>query len=323
MSLLNIGTRCTSCPSVDFLPLTCPDCLGPFCSLHIQTHECPESASSSSQSTQSQEVGKVKRRRVRCPIQGCGKVTIQAVAGVEDDEGVGKEVRCEGCGVAFCVCHRQQDQHSCPAPSSHTARERATQERKERAQQILQLHFPGTTSKPRPTLPPQKDVDIKRKLPSTTVDQTVTSSSSSSSSASKLHEPRDVSVEDKEGVKVVKTTTKAAKIHQLHLRKLRSLAEPLERPKGVEEMRYFEWCLCTDHGKVKSWLYTGKWEGEVQRGAIACDTSCGKLLDLLISKTKVKRPGDPLDTSSVSLIQHQKIQLMLSELGFDVPREPA
>ncbi|RXK40894.1 hypothetical protein M231_01742 [Tremella mesenterica] len=222
----------------------------------------------------------------------------QAVAGVEDDEGVGKEVRCEGCGVAFCVCHRQQDQHSCPAPSSHTARERATQERKERAQQILQLHFPGTTSKPRPTLPPQKDVDIKRKLPSTTVDQTVTSSSSSSSSASKLHEPRDVSVEDKEGVKVVKTTTKAEKIHQLRLRKLRSLAEPLERPKGVEKMRYFEWCLCTDHGKVKSWLYTGKWEGEVQRGAIACDTSCGRLLDLLISKTKVKRPTDPLDTSS-------------------------
>jgi hypothetical protein len=120
MSLLAVGARCAVCPLVDFLPFTCPSCAQTYCTDHIHSHTCPGGVDVRS------KVGLSRQgewaRQARCPMKGCERVTIEAIGGVEVDKpsssrtqegrlvnegqgegNVAREVRCPGCGVAFCV----------------------------------------------------------------------------------------------------------------------------------------------------------------------------------------------------------------------------
>lgn len=106
MSLLAPGTRCSSCTLVDFLPLLCPSCDLPFCPNHIYIHQpCSSLGSTSSHGV---AVGKLDRGKKTCEKEGCERETIESVAGVSgrDEEGIiAREVRCEGCGGAFCTSY--------------------------------------------------------------------------------------------------------------------------------------------------------------------------------------------------------------------------
>lgn len=107
MSLLAPGTRCSSCTLVDFLPLLCPSCDLPFCPNHIYIHQpCSSLGSTSSHGV---AVGKLDRGKKTCEKEGCERETIESVAGVsgrDEEEGIiAREVRCEGCGGAFCTSY--------------------------------------------------------------------------------------------------------------------------------------------------------------------------------------------------------------------------
>lgn len=105
MSLLAPGTRCSSCTLVDFLPLLCPSCDLPFCPNHIYIHQPCSSLGSTSYDV---AVGKLDRGKKTCEKEGCERETIESVAGVpgrDEGEGIAREVKCEGCGGAFCTSY--------------------------------------------------------------------------------------------------------------------------------------------------------------------------------------------------------------------------
>lgn len=104
MSLLDIGSRCAFCATVDFLPVSCPTCSQTFCRAHLHSHSCNSSSSLPSQQAGTSCFG----TKAKCERKDCDRPRIEAIAGIEsepevDDAGIAKQVRCPGCGGAFCT----------------------------------------------------------------------------------------------------------------------------------------------------------------------------------------------------------------------------
>lgn len=104
-TVLSIGDRCSApdCNLIDFLPILCPTCSHPFCSSHIHSnlHSCFKSNGKSA-------VLEKFEAQARCPVLGCERRTLESAGRTEGyDEGrreyLGKEIKCEGCGIAFCA----------------------------------------------------------------------------------------------------------------------------------------------------------------------------------------------------------------------------
>lgn len=108
-SLLHIGASCTECHTVDFLPTLCPPCSLVFCSNHISTHKpCSGTGLGYTESNAIAGPSSFRARGV-CEFGGCERMSIEGIgglAGLGQDVGVdkvAKEIRCTGCGGAYCV----------------------------------------------------------------------------------------------------------------------------------------------------------------------------------------------------------------------------
>lgn len=154
--------------------------------------------------------------------------------------------------------HRQQAKHSCPGPLDYTHRSEAALARKSQAQSILAKHFPEAVGRVIPKPPAGRDVQRPRpkspeKLPPSLSQPTVSSNDCTSSSTTIGNEKQ----EDK------KVKTKNEKLYDIHLKKIRSLAVPLDKKQKADgrDRRFFEISL----GEAKlvevdeSWRGNGKW----------------------------------------------------------------
>ncbi|RSH92318.1 hypothetical protein EHS25_008733 [Saitozyma podzolica] len=252
------------------------------------------------------------------PVQGCERVTIESVAGITadaDDGGTGsaqvadiaKEVRCPGCGEAFCVVHRQQAAHACSAPEDFNDRHEAFLSRRTHALEVLARTFPDQAARSIPKPPPQRDV-VRPPSAMTTSrgsDQPPTAVSSSSTTQTQIQDNG-------------KTKSKAEKLYDMHLRKLRSLAKPLDPKRRDGEKRFFEWGI-GDVENARKWADSGKWEGgKLERSWVLQETPTGKVLDLLIAASKTSRP---ISTSPSE--PAQTLSLVCLSSPPDVPRSLA
>jgi hypothetical protein len=149
--------------------------------------------------------------------------------------------------------HRAQVSHDCEAPLEHNARQDAFLERRAKAREIIAAKFPDQKGKVIPKPPPAKDTNkLRPKSPERLPPS--------------LQPPPPAKEEGNNTIKpVVKVKTKAEKVYELELRKLRSLARPLDpklklkaglRP-GEEGRRFFQWGVGTGD-EVKQWLVGGK-----------------------------------------------------------------
>ena len=67
-------------------------------------------------------------------------------------------------------------------------------------------------------------------------------------------------------IEAKKTKTRAEKMHEIQLRKLRSLAKPLDPKQRDGEKRFFEWAMALDQtGAIKAWRETGRWDTKTER----------------------------------------------------------
>lgn len=109
MSLLDIGKACNVCSTVDFLPFTCPYCSLTLCRAHVHSHQCQAGPGTAATTTTEQNptAGPSSfRRQAFCEVMRCERPSIEAIGGREGDllgEGVAKQVRCGGCGGAYCT----------------------------------------------------------------------------------------------------------------------------------------------------------------------------------------------------------------------------
>jgi hypothetical protein len=101
MSLLDVGKACYKCSTIDFLPITCPSCSHTFCRTHIHSHGCTLSTTE----VNAQAGPSSFAKKVTCDYGTCGRARIEAIAGVVEVGGVGKQVRCSGCQGAFCTMY--------------------------------------------------------------------------------------------------------------------------------------------------------------------------------------------------------------------------
>ena len=63
-----------------------------------------------------------------------------------------------------------------------------------------------------------------------------------------------------------KRKTTAEKMYDIHVRKLRSLAKPLDgKQRPIEERRFFEWTVDLEGKGIKGWGESGKYEGKLER----------------------------------------------------------
>ena len=102
MSLLEVGKACSRCFTIDFLPFTCPSCSLTFCRSHVHSHGC----SLPTTTEHNAEAGPSSfNRKITCDYTGCSRPRIEAIAGIEHDEGerIAKQVRCNTCKGAFCT----------------------------------------------------------------------------------------------------------------------------------------------------------------------------------------------------------------------------
>ncbi|WVO14803.1 hypothetical protein L204_102442 [Cryptococcus depauperatus] len=271
MSLLAPGAKCAACPLVDFLPLECSSCGLLFCSSHVHAHDpCSSSV------TSSKKPGKLERGVSMCELKGCRNESIQSIAGVtgeDDGKRIARGVNCLGCGGVFCATHRAQTSHSCSSPLIHNARHDAFLDRRTKAQELISKQFPGHRDLPERRLPQQRDVVKMPKLEGRSQPEPLPAKSDS------LEEPR-------------KTKTKAEKLWDIHLRKVKSTATSLGHGNEIplEDKKFFEWDVDLDGEKVKRWQGTGKWDGKLRRAWVENDTPVGKMADLIIAQAKVPRP---------------------------------
>ncbi|KIR26330.1 hypothetical protein I309_04845 [Cryptococcus deuterogattii LA55] len=292
MSLLAPGTRCSSCTLIDFLPLLCPSCDLPFCSDHIHTHQpCSSFISTSSHGV---AVGKLDRGKKSCEKEGCERETIESVAGVsgrDEEERIAREVRCEGCGGSFCTSHRAQTSHSCPAPLIHNVRHDDFLVRRSRAEDLIAKNFAGHKDRVERKMPIQKDV-VKR--PRTEEDKLPPSVQPAQSTSTATPETTQ---EEREVEKKVKS--KAEKLWDIHLRKIRSTATHLGGGANIPDMDkiFFEWGIDLTGTKVKTWK--GKWDTKLERAWVREDIPIGKVMDLIIAQSKTSRMAD----AKFSLVQ--------------------
>ncbi|KAL1407312.1 hypothetical protein Q8F55_006734 [Vanrija albida] len=311
MSLLDVGGQCYACTLIDFLPFTCPSCTHVFCANHIHGHGCvsPDAPAGPS----------VKRRRGVCARGGCENETIESIGGLEeglDGVGIAREVRCAGCADAFCISHRSQDAHACPAPRFYDARHDATIARREKAKELLAKNFPQQAAKERLTMPKQVDrtrsskLEESKPVPDTRAAATETQVQATPPAAaapSTPAAPRPAGPEDK--------------LFKAHLMTIRSLAKPLEpRFASVsrDESVAIEWVVDESGSKLRSWAeqpagkYNPKAAGlalagppaKPTRAWVPLSTPIGKLFDSLVAQGKVARPKDAADAKqAVSLLK--------------------
>ncbi|OWZ34169.1 hypothetical protein C356_05300 [Cryptococcus neoformans c45] len=291
MSLLAPGTRCSSCTLVDFLPLLCPSCDLPFCPNHIYIHQPCSSLGSTSYDV---TVGKLDRGKKTCEKEGCERETIESVAGVsgrDEGEGIAREVRCEGCGGAFCTAHRAQTSHSCPAPLVHNARHDAFLVRRSQAEDLIAKNFAGHKDRVERKMPAQRDVVKKPRIEEERLPPSLQPAQSASTASPELTQG-EAKVEKK-------IKSKAEKLWDIHLRKVRSTATCLGGGANIpdKEKVFFEWGVDLTGAKVKVWK--GKWDTKLERAWIGEDTPIGKVMDLIIAQSKTSRTAD----TEFSLVQ--------------------
>jgi hypothetical protein len=179
--------------------------------------------------------------------------------------GVGKQVRCSGCQGAFCTMyvsplstisshlederkgaddrHRSQESHECTAPFQTNARQDAFLERRAKAKEIIAQKFPETRTRDIPKLPPQRDVIKQRPK-----------------SPDRLPPSLQIEPPAKPQIDTAKSKpkSKAEKMYEIELRKLRSLAKPLDQKmQATGERRFFQWGLGVSED-IKKWKGGGK-----------------------------------------------------------------
>ncbi|EJD53422.1 hypothetical protein AURDEDRAFT_180921 [Auricularia subglabra TFB-10046 SS5] len=127
MSLVDVGSRCSSCGTVDFLPIRCAICTREYCGNDIHGHPCspphPEPQPAPPAPVQSQ-------RLERCAFQPCDRLSLDSMS-------VHAQVLCPACARAFCAYHREPASHQC-VPLPHEPEEPRNAE----ARAILRKHFP-------------------------------------------------------------------------------------------------------------------------------------------------------------------------------------
>lgn len=150
--------------------------------------------------------------------------------------------------------HRSQKGHSCSGPLDYTKRDDAAQERKRKAQEVLAQHFPEAVGRSVPKPPPPKTIQKTRaaspaRLPPSLQEQP----SSSESNPTKPESQK-------------RPKTKSEKLFDIHVRKIRSLAKPLDGKVKEGDKRFFE-CVpgVTDGAKVKKWEEVGKLDSKPER----------------------------------------------------------
>lgn len=102
MSLLSIGKACSICSTVDFLPFNCPHCSLTLCRAHVQIHQCQAFGIEQNPSAGPSSF----RSKIVCEVPRCDRPSIEAIGGREGEllgDGVANEVRCAGCGGAYCT----------------------------------------------------------------------------------------------------------------------------------------------------------------------------------------------------------------------------
>jgi hypothetical protein len=208
--------------------------------------------------------------------------------------------------VAKLWCrHRAQVDHDCTAPLAHLTEQDAAASRRLRAQEILKANFSDTKSRIIGPIPVQKDIERKRPISPPRLPPS-------------LLPPETRKVEERAVPKRVKT--KDEKIWDIHLRKIRSLAKPLDGRDGGDSRskRFFEWGVDETGGGIEVWLNAGKLEVKTEKVWVYTvryvavfflawrlkeqETPIGKILDMLIVKSKISRPVTLEDTKHVSRI---------------------
>ena len=138
-----------------------------------------------------------------------------------------------------------------------------------------------------------------------------------------LTQKNEVGIANKEAEKSVgKAKSKAEKIYEMHLRKLRSLAKPLDTSKTNEsgERRFIEWASDERDLGIELMKDDFKWHGKVERVWVspvrqraqsfylffilttAQETPAGKMMDLMISRSQIGRRPVPKALQKVGVI---------------------
>lgn len=103
------SARCSAvgCFLVDLLPLICPACRQPFCSTHFPapaSHDCIAAGRVLSSPAGS---GVKWIAQERCAVDQCAKIALESAGRTANSEQdgvvIGKQIRCDGCGRAFCA----------------------------------------------------------------------------------------------------------------------------------------------------------------------------------------------------------------------------
>ncbi|KAK6903557.1 hypothetical protein I203_107062 [Kwoniella mangroviensis CBS 8507] len=336
MSILSPGSKCHLCSLVDFLPFICPTCNLVYCQQHISSnlHTCTQQQLD--QNTSIDRPGNLERGKTICEMKGCDRESIESIGGFVaegEGEGIAREVRCRGCGGAYCVEHRSQSTHSCTAPLDHNVRHDAFLERRDKAREIISQRFPDFRDRVIPKPPPGKDVvktqSVKTQTQRKEDNRTTELSKSSSGSGSGEGICQDNAAVDQLKPKI---KSKADRLWDIHLKKIRMTAEPLlklARNDSMTERVFFEWTmdLMQIQENVRKWKESGKWSGgKLERGWVDCDMPIGKMLDLITGRGKIKRSED--QSQSLHLLslypapdeERQVIQLELSKSAKMIPQ---
>lgn len=155
-----------------------------------------------------------------------------------------------------------------------TARNDALAERRLKAKEIIAQRFPQYKDKVVPKPPPQKDVNKQRpkspdRLP-----------------PSLQPAPTPPPIVEKEPEKPVKT--KAEKLREIEVRKMRSLAKPLDpKMRADGERRFFEWGTGTIE-EVRGWEGSGNMGKKLEKVWVPQVSH----LDLAQSLTQADQAGD-------------------------------
>ena len=140
--------------------------------------------------------------------------------------------------------HRSQESHACTAPLQTNARQDAFLERRAKAKEIIAQKFPHTKTREIPKLPPQRDVIKQRPESPDRLPPSL--------------QPTPLPQTQPKEKPTTTTKSKAEKMYEIELRKLRSLAKPLDpkmQPTG--ERRFFQ-CSIGVSEDVKKWQGGGK-----------------------------------------------------------------
>jgi len=136
----------------------------------------------------------------------------------------------------------------------YTKRDEAAQERKRKAQEVLAQHFPEAVGRSVPKPPPPKTIQKTRPASPPRLPPSLQQHPSSSTSAPTQPESQK------------RLKTKSEKLFDIHVRKVRSLARPLDGKVKEGDKRFFESVPgVTDGAKVKKWEEVGKLESKSER----------------------------------------------------------